>query len=565
MKTRLILFFIVLHFFVNTLAQIPRETRAVWISTNYRLDWPPPTYDEKTQKEALIKIFDDIEKKNLNTIYFQVRSNGTVLFKSSYDPFSPYVTGTVDKIGSYDPLKFAVEEAHKRGLEIHAWLNTMRTFNSSDLSILENPKHICASRPYWVYKKVEENGSISFWLNPGLPEVRQYLIDLINELVSNYDIDGVQLDFIRYPKAPIEDYDAYALYGNGESIDKWRRENINTFIGALSATIKSTKPFIKLGVTPIGIYENLPTARGLEGRNDVFQDSREWLSSGYIDYIVPQVYWNIKDNPQYEDLVKDWVKNSNGKNVIIGIAAYKKNIVNEINKEIEIARKNNSNGVAFFRYSNITEINFDTFNEKSLPAKMPWIVPDTGLPIVSTELSSDLFGHDISLQWYLPNGDNKNVKYFSLCEIDNFGGKPLMKLLKVFPNTVTSLDMKLNNPGKVDYNYTVKALDKLWNESPTGNIVNYRIPEFEELNRNIAMFNKPLLTKVGDKYLIVISANNEDRLNVKGGNNNSQSHLIATQKILPGLNVIEVNSKIRDYDFVNLEFTNSEKIVRLKN
>lgn len=563
MKIFLILFFTVLQF-INLSAQIPRETRAVWISTNYRLDWPPQTFDEKTQKEALLKIFDNIEKKNLNTIYLQVRSNGTVLFKSSYDPFSPYITGKIDEMGSYDPLKFAVEEAHKRGLEIHAWLNTMRTFNSSDISILENPKHVCASHSYWVYKKKEENGSISFWLNPGLPDVRQYLIDLIDELVRNYDIDGVQLDFIRYPKEPINDVDAYALYGNGENINKWRRENINIFISALSSTIKSTKPLIKLGVTPIGIYENLPTARGLEGRNDVFQDSREWLASGAIDYIVPQVYWNIKDNPRYEDLVKDWVKNSYSKNVIIGIAAYKKSVVKEISKEIEIARINNSSGVAFFRYSFIENISFDKFDEKSLPAKMPWIITDIQLPVVNTSLSSDLFGHDISLQWYLDKGNDQNIKYFALCEINNFGKNSRTKLLKVLPNTITSVDMKINNPEKIDYQYTVKTLDRLWNESTSGNVVSYRIPEFEELNANIAMFSKPLLTKVNGKYLIVVSTNRSEQLNIKAGNKNDQTQLLTSQKIYPGLNIVEVNSDIRYYSIVNLEFVNSQKVVQLK-
>jgi len=561
---KFLLFFFTLLQFANLSAQIPRETRAVWISTNYKLDWPPPTFDEQAQKEALIKIFDNIEKKNLNTIYLQVRSNGTVLFKSSYDPFSPYITGTADKMGSYDPLKFAIEEAHKRGLEIHAWLNTMRTFNSTDISILENPKHVCSAHSYWVYKKDEENGSTSFWLNPGLPEVREYLINLIDELVKNYDIDGVQLDFIRYPKAPIDDIDAYTLYGNGESIDKWRRENINTFISALSATIKSTKPLIKLGVTPIGIYENLPTARGLEGRNDVFQDSREWLASGDIDYIVPQVYWNIKDNPRYEDLVKDWVGNSYGKNVIIGIAAYKQSVAKEISKEIEIARSNNSSGVAFFRYSFIKDMTFDNFEEKSLPAEMPWIITDMKLPVVTTSLSSDLFGHDLYLKWYLSKGNAENVKYFSLCEVDGFDTNPQIKLLKIFPNTVTSADMKITDPEKIDYRYTVKALDKLWNESSTGNIVSYRIPEFEKLNTDIAMFNKPLLTKVDGKYLIVVSANKIDKLNVKGKDNNAETHIIATQKIYPGLNIVEVNNKIRDYRMVDLVFENSQKVVQLK-
>ncbi len=181
----------------------------------------------------------------------------------------------------------------------------MHCFNTSDLTILEHPKHVATVHPYWVYKKEEENGTSSLWLNPGLPEARNYLIDLIDELVKNYDIDGVQLDFIRYPKEPIDDFDAYTIYGSGLTIEDWRRENINTFIKDLNVRIKGAKPLMKLGVTPIGIYKSLPNARGLEGFSDVFQDSREWLENGDIDYAVPQIYWNIKDNPRFQDLVED--------------------------------------------------------------------------------------------------------------------------------------------------------------------------------------------------------------------------------------------------------------------
>ena len=115
--------------FQSITAQTERETRAVWVATNFRLDWPPPTFDQEKQKQALIDIFDDIKSKNLNTVFFQAGINGTVLFKSSFDPYSPYITGEVDRGGAYDPLQFAIEQAHKRGLEIHAWINCIRCFS----------------------------------------------------------------------------------------------------------------------------------------------------------------------------------------------------------------------------------------------------------------------------------------------------------------------------------------------------------------------------------------------------------------------------------------------------
>ena len=127
--------FIFLVFNLLLHAQAPRETRAVWVSTNFKLDWPPPTYNQAAQKKELKKIFDDIERKNLNTIYFQVRSNGTVLFRSTMELFSPYITGNIGDYGNYDPLEFAIKEAHKRGLEIHAWVNTNRVFSGNNIAI----------------------------------------------------------------------------------------------------------------------------------------------------------------------------------------------------------------------------------------------------------------------------------------------------------------------------------------------------------------------------------------------------------------------------------------------
>ncbi len=563
MKIFLALVIITLHL-QSLSAQTLRETRAVWVSTNYRLDWPPPTFDEENQKETLLKIFDDIESKNLNTIYFQVRSNGTVLFKSSYDPFSPYITGKVDLMGSYDPLKFAVAEAHKRGLEIHAWINAMHCFNTSDLTILEHPKHVANVHPYWVYKKEEENGTSSLWLNPGLPEARNYLIDLIDELVKNYDIDGVQLDFIRYPKEPIDDFDAYTIYGSGLTIEDWRRENINTFIKDLNVRIKGAKPLMKLGVTPIGIYKSLPNARGLEGFSDVFQDSREWLENGDIDYAVPQIYWNIKDNPRFQDLVEDWNYNSHGKNIVIGVAAYKQNVAKELDDEIKIARSKNSAGVAFFRYSHIKDIKINEFYEKTFPSEMPWIISEKKLPKVKVFISSDLYGHEIALQWQLGGENFENAKYLALYEINNQNSSDEARLLKVFTNSVTSTEISIDNPDKVIYSYTVKSVDQLWNECSEGNVVNYKILELKEVSYEVAKFDKPFITKISGQYLLVLNASNQDHLNIKYASNGNQSHLISSHKISPGLNTIEVNSKIFNNGIINLEFVNSKRVVELK-
>jgi len=352
------LFLTILFFFINVLSAYSQinEIRAVWVATNHRLDWPPQTFNINVQKKSLQEIFDSIKSKNLNTIYFQVRSNGTVMFKSSFEPFSFYIDG---KGGMpYDPLQFAIEEAHKRGLAIHAWINVVQVFAGSELNVMTNPEHIIQKKPQWI---IEDN-SKSYWLNPGLPEVREYISNLIQELVKNYDVDGVQLDYIRYPGKNFNDDSTYQVYGNKLSKDEWRRKNITDLISLINKKIKAVKPHIQLGATPIGIYKNHKGMNGWEGFYEVYQDTKEWLRTGIIDYIAPQVYWSFGDKYQFDIIAKDWTENSYGKKVIIGIGAFKDEIKKEIEKMIEYSRKFGASGVAFFRYSNIKDYKFLSFS-----------------------------------------------------------------------------------------------------------------------------------------------------------------------------------------------------------
>lgn len=337
-------------------SQKNQEIRAVWIATNHRLDWPPPTFDIEVQKKSLIEIFDSIKSKNLNTIYFQVRSNGTVLFNSSFEPCSFYIDGKGNL--PYDPLQFAIQEAHKRGIEIHAWLNVVQVFAGGELDILNNPDHIVKRKPDWIIE-YQENEMKSYWLNPAIPEVREYISDLIKELVKNYNVDGIHLDYIRYPGRNFNDDSLFNIYGKGLSKDNWRRKNITDLIELINKKIKSVKPYVKLGATPIGIYKNHSGMSGWEGYNDVYQDAREWLKRGLLDYIVPQVYWSIENN--FEVITREWVNNSFGKNVIIGIGAFKDDIKSKIEKMIEYTRTIGAQGFAIFRYSSIKDYKFQNF------------------------------------------------------------------------------------------------------------------------------------------------------------------------------------------------------------
>lgn len=539
-----------------------RETRAVWLSTNYRLDWPPPTFNEEEQKRSLLEILDDIERKNLNTVYFQVRSNGSTLYRSSFEPFSPYITGQVDVMGDYDPLEFAITEAHKRGLEIHAWINTMRCFNTSDISILEHSKHVASKHSYWVYRKEEAEG-YSLWVNPGLPEVRKYLVEVIDELVENYDIDGVQLDFIRYPQVPIDDEDSYNIYGHGKDIDEWRRENINSFIAALSEKIKKTKPMIKLGVTPIGIYQNLAEARGLQGFSEVFQDSRHWLEEGYIDYAVPQIYWNIKDNPQFPILVKDWTNQSFGKSVVIGLAAYREGVGNEIDQQIEITRSSTSDGIAFYRYKHLKDLQIASFPQKALPKRMPWINTDYQLPTLTTSLSLSSTFDKLILSWRYEEVICNHSGYISIYEKSIIGYVENWKLIKVVDSDISSTTIPISEIDRVVYSYTVKSIDRLWNERESSEVTNWKVPELEIQCRGLAKFDDPIIAKLKGKYHLILDSQNEDLINIIAFENNRNIDL-GSHKLNPGLNSIEISGEFLDYNDVSIEYSNSGRIVQLK-
>lgn len=354
---------LLLHAFISINPQNQNEIRAVWVATNHRLDWPPATFNIELQKKALAEIFDSVKSKNLNTVFFQVRSNGTVLFKSSYEPFSYYI----DANGGmpYDPLQFAIEEAHKRKLEIHAWINVVQVFAGKEFNVLNNPKHITKRKPDWIIE-YGTNESKSYWLNPALPEVREYISDIIKELVENYNIDGIHLDYIRYPGKNIEDDSLYNVYNNGLSKDDWRRKNITDLIEVIRRKIKSVKPNLQLGATPIGINRNHKGMYGWQGFYEVYQDAQEWLRKGLLDYIAPQVYWSFKDKFQFDILAKDWVENSFGKKVIIGIGSYKPEVISEIEEMIEFARTIGAAGIAFFRYSSIKDYRFRNFSDSNI-------------------------------------------------------------------------------------------------------------------------------------------------------------------------------------------------------
>ena len=565
---KIILAVLIIIFASQLFAQVSRETRAVWLTTNFRLDWPPRTTDPELQKRSLARIINDIKRKRLNTIYFQVRSSGTTMYESSYEPYSPYLTGETGKIPSYDPLEEAIKTARLRGLDIHAWVNVMRCFAGEEDYILKNHDHIYNKHRNWLVE-YKTGDRTTYWLDPGLPEVRTYLVELLAELVYMYNIDGIHLDFIRYPGKDFQDDFSYNLYGEGKPREQWRRDNITAFIQDLNLRVKGIKPFVKIGVTPIGIYENIDGARGLEGLNSVYQDARSWLRSGLIDYAVPQIYWNFEENPKFDVLARDWTLNSYGRNLVLGIAAYKDDVKNEIEKMIEYSRHVGAQGISFFRYQHIKDYDFKSFEYFAYPAEMAWI--DGIKPNPPFNLTYDIKKYDpftLMLKWNEPryNFDDALTDYYALYSLPFDTAETDHKYLyDVVKADRDSLMISFGKPKRVNYHFALKSIDKLWNESElSSNVVDITIPELRRLIQNYAVFNKPaLLRSNGGGAKLLLFANNDEEIEVFG-KTSSIMHSLLKHNISYGKNIFVINENINAYDTLRIVYKHSGREVELR-
>ena len=327
-----------------------KEMRAAWVSSVYNLDWPKTKNNASNQKKELTQLMDKLKSCGINTIIFQIRPESDALYKSSINPWSKYLTGTQGKNPGYDPLAFAVQEAHKRGMEIHAWLNPYRvTSSGTDLNSLVS-SHPARKNPSWVIKYNNK-----MYYDPGNPEVVNYLVKTVKEVVDNYKVDGVHFDDYFYPSSKFPDDASYKKYGKGQNKDNWRRENVNTLLRKVKAVV-NTRSGCEFGVSPFGIWRNKSSCpdgsetSGMQSYSNMYADSRTWIRKGYVDYIVPQIYWPIGLKvADYSKLVKWWANEVKGRDVdlYIGQGIYKQgqssyggqNIAKEIKKQINLNRQ----------------------------------------------------------------------------------------------------------------------------------------------------------------------------------------------------------------------------------
>ncbi|MBQ4788564.1 glycoside hydrolase family 10 protein [Pectobacterium versatile] len=327
--------------------QSKEPMRGVWLATVSRLDWPPvasvnasnPAIRMTQQQDALKGKLDKLKSLGINTVFFQVKPDGTALWPSKILPWSDMLTGNIGEDPGYDPLQFMLDEAHKRGMKVHAWFNPYRvsvntkpsTVTELNRTLSQNPASVFVLHRDWI-----RTAGDRFVLDPGIPEARNWITSIVAEVVARYPIDGVQFDDYFYAESSglmLNDGETFKKYGQefGSKAD-WRRHNTQLLIEQVSRTIKQLKPEVEFGVSPAGVWRNRShdaagsDTRGAAAYDEAYADTRLWVQQGLLDYIAPQIYWPFaRDAARYDVLAKWWadvVKPTNTR-LYIGVALYK--------------------------------------------------------------------------------------------------------------------------------------------------------------------------------------------------------------------------------------------------
>jgi len=503
---RVLLAFILLLSSSCAFAQAPpkREFRGAWIATVVNLDWPTSkTGDPSTQRSQLITILDGLKAAGINAVVFQIRSECDALYPSLIEPWSYWLTGLQGKapVSPFDPLQFALDEAHKRGMEIHAWFNPYRVeriVGSYPLAA----NNVAVLHPDWVIQM----GTYRF-LNPGMRAVRDYVASVIADVVRRYDIEGAHMDDYFYQDGiSTQDTATFRAEPRGiTNIGNWRRDNVNSLLRQINDSINVIKPNVKWGISPRGIYRNGVPA-GITGNDNystIFTDAVAWLQGKYIDYLAPQLYWPFGGPQDYAKLMPWWSSVKNGRHLYIGQAPYR--IVDasnwsatELPRQVRLNRVNaQAEGSIYFRANmgiNDNPKGFkdslmtDLYKYPALRPIMSWketIPPNNPQSLTIAKYSSSAF-----LGWTAPpiasDGGlaDQYVVYRSTSLPINVDDARNIVSIQGLTNYVEN---SLPPPG-VTYYYGVTALDRLQNESGLSNVSGLTVVGIEEQTPVIADF-----------------------------------------------------------------------------
>jgi len=471
---------------------IPKtEFRAVWIATVANIDWPQRGGDPwEKQKEEYLRILDFYKDLNFNAVVVQIRTAGDAFYESNLSPWSRFLSGEEGIAPETDqnPLNWLIREAHIRGFEFHAWLNPYRATFDMNTDVLSE-SHDYYKHPDWMIKYGKK-----YYYNPGLPEVQKHMVSIIEEVVSQYDIDAIHFDDYFYPYTINNEVfnDSLAYFSNNQaqlSLEDWRRSNIDTLVKQVHQVIKEQKPWVQFGISPFGVWKNIATdpkgsntKAGQTTYEDLYADPILWMEKGWIDYLVPQIYWSLKlPVASHRILIDWWAENHKNSNLYVGNGAYKVrnnsdkawNKMKELPKQLQLARKTEAvQGNVFFSARSLMSGNEDVvkyiknklYSYRSFTPVSPLIIhEDQPLPELDIILDKDNY-----LKFTFKFASKEIIRFATIYNIKNPNKPPLCKpeniIGQIFMDNSNSFNL---GKGLIDQrkNIAVTFTDKFRKES----------------------------------------------------------------------------------------------------
>ncbi|MBP5772293.1 MAG: family 10 glycosylhydrolase [Bacteroidaceae bacterium] len=402
-----------------------REMRAVWLTVLNGLDWPKTRATSEAtrerQKAELCQILDQLKAANFNTVLLQTRVRGSVIYPSDLEPWDGALTGAIGTSPGYDPLQFAIEETHRRGMELHAWVVTIPCFKVAVAKQMKK-KGLLKSHPSLCRKHGD-----TYYLDPGIPETADYLVRICHEMVERYDVDGIHFDYIRYPEGAASFNDAATfrkLAPKGANKAAWRRENITRIVRRIYEDVHALKPWVRVSSSPVGKHADLSrfSSRGWNARDAVHQEAQRWLREGIHDILFPMMYF---DGNHFYPFAADWQEQAAGRLVAPGLGIYllhpqEKNWpLSAVQRQLHFLRAEGLAGQCYFRSKFVTDnvkgcydyLQRDFYAFPALPPACTWLddVPPSP-PSLCAGQRLDEFGD--TLRWLAAN-DNQpgGVRY----------------------------------------------------------------------------------------------------------------------------------------------------------
>lgn len=453
-----------------------REMRAVWLTTLNGLDWPrtKATSDatRRQQQRELCQILDQLQAVNINTVLLQTRIRGSVIYPSDIEPWDVALTGKYGTDPGYDPLAFAITEAHRRGMELHAWVVAIPCFKQAVAkqmgrrSVLKTHPELC----------VKHNDM--YYLDPGLPGTADYLVRICHEIVGRYDIDGLHFDYIRYPEgaATFKDAASFKRYGGGKSKAAWRRDNMTHIVRCIYEDTKAMKPWVRISSSPVGKYADLSrySSRGWNARDAVHQDAEGWLREGIHDILFPMLYF---DGDNFYPFAADWQEQKAGRQVAAGLGIYflhpqEKNWpLGIIQRQLHYIRQQGLEGQAYFRSQFLTDNTKGLYNLLrnsfyAFPALTPactWL--DDIKPLKPSEFTVRIVDDQTEELMWTPAADNLgggiryNVYASRQWPVDASRAENLVA------TALYDARFSYNRLATLGYYFAVSAMDRCGNES----------------------------------------------------------------------------------------------------